>query len=924
MKTKITLLSAILIAGNLFAETKWDGTSSAWTNGAGSESNPYLIENPKQLSYLGELVNAGVSTYQDVYFKQTNDFNMDNLDWSPIGSTQNHPFKGHYDGNNKYITKLMPKGGTDCSGLFGYAIGAEFVNMHIKGTLGGDLKRYCGSICAWGNNITLRNCINQASITNKGLYCGGLVGYIIDGSLFDCRNEGAIQAEGHVGGLAGVSTHTINPNPYERCSNSGRITSQTSYSTTISGGQAGGLVAEGGGTFVECFNVGNVSSVCNAYTYAVFAYGICPGSSSTSLTNCFVRANVSAGGWDDKNQTACCLAQKGSMTNCYFAGHLSGSDKIVIHGTNCYYDSDLLGSSSDTGAKTTAQMKSASMPVILNSSSYSCWEIDQNSINSGYPILSFMNVSNTYTVSLNAIHGTVSGAGVYADGESVVLSVTPNGGYEFSHWSDGSTSNPRTITITQDVAYTAYCIKQLDTDSLTLVSHQNGSTIGLSSLASHQIVEYSSNGINWSALTTAVTITLNDGELLYMRGVLSGKNTSTDYTQFSMTGALAVYGNINYLWNYEDLNAPLKDYCGANLFRGCTALLSAPSMPATTLSKGCYNSMFRNCSNLQSSPTLPATELASECYKDMFHDCINLASAPSLPATKLANDCYCSMFYGCNNLSSAPALPAETLAFRCYGNMFKNCTNLISAPELPATTLYNTCYYNMFYGCSHLAYIKCLATDLSASNCITNWVNGVSSSGTFVKNSLMNSWTTGNDGIPNGWNTYNCVLPNKYTVTFVDWDATNLKTEQVYAGSAAHAPTNPTRDGYVFIGWDEDYSKIWSDLTVIAQYEEGRQLQYEVLFTNSQDSSEIYSEYIEIILPNAPEIEGFTFIGWRTISALINDTIQIEAVYRADQPTSVSAVIFNPSNPSQKLIRDGNVYILRGEKVYTLDGRLVR
>jgi hypothetical protein len=57
----------------------------------------------------------------------------------------------------------------------------------------------------------------------------------------------------------------------------------------------------------------------------------------------------------------------------------------------------------------------------------------------------------------------------------------------------------------------------------------------------------------------------------------------------------------------------------------------------------------------------------------------------------------------------------------------------------------------MFYGCSSLADIKCLAADITATNCTTNWVNGVASSGTFVKDSTMSSWTTGNDGIPTNW-----------------------------------------------------------------------------------------------------------------------------------------------------------------------------
>ena len=83
--------------------------------------------------------------------------------------------------------------------------------------------------------------------------------------------------------------------------------------------------------------------------------------------------------------------------------------------------------------------------------------------------------------------------------------------------------------------------------------------------------------------------------------------------------------------------------------------------------------------------------------------------------------------------------------------MFRGCTNLVDAPELPATTLTDYCYDTMFYGCSKLSNITILATDISASNCLNNWVSGVSSSGTFTKHKNMTSLPSGSSGIPEGW-----------------------------------------------------------------------------------------------------------------------------------------------------------------------------
>ncbi len=61
-----------------------------------------------------------------------------------------------------------------------------------------------------------------------------------------------------------------------------------------------------------------------------------------------------------------------------------------------------------------------------------------------------------YTVSLSAgAGGSVNGSGSYVAGSSAVISATAENGFKFKSWSDGSTQNPRTITVNGSITLSA-------------------------------------------------------------------------------------------------------------------------------------------------------------------------------------------------------------------------------------------------------------------------------------------------------------------------------------------------------------------------------------------------------------------------------------------------------------------------------------
>ena len=247
----------------------------------------------------------------------------------------------------------------------------------------------------------------------------------------------------------------------------------------------------------------------------------------------------------------------------------------------------------------------------------------------------------------------------------------------------------------------------------------------------------------------------------------------------------------------------LADSCYSYMFYGCTSLTTVPELPATTLKNGCYSGMFWGCASLTTVPSnyLPVTTMKDYCYDGMFADCTSLISVPTLPATTLAEGCYQSMFNGCTRLTSVPSnyLPATTLAKNCYLGMFIG-SQITTAPDLPATTLVEGCYANMFFDCTSLRYVKCLATDISASSCTYYWLTHVSSTGTFVKNSAMSSWTRGGSGIPSGWNVQNYDLNERWVNSGTTcsgssgYDLYNMQAKEIYSGGN-WTPTGEKRLG---------------------------------------------------------------------------------------------------------------------------------
>ncbi len=272
-------------------------------------------------------------------------------------------------------------------------------------------------------------------------------------------------------------------------------------------------------------------------------------------------------------------------------------------------------------------------------------------------------------------------------------------------------------------------------EPICFTSNIDGSTIKLVNNWSSEdyTFTYSTDGTNWNEITiehknSSDAFTLNTNEKIYFRNTTPninniGSTSSEDGLYFSITGDVSASGNVMSMITLGTMND--NSSCFGRLFYNCPGLTSA--------------------SDLQ----LPASTLTKDCYQSMFSGCTSLTSAPKLPATTLAENCYQSMFSGCSSLTTAPELPATTLETACYNGMFSGCTSLTTAPELPATQTTTNCYTNMFKDCKNLNKISIGLTSWTSSN-LNNWLSGVSATGNYMplNEQEATNYTT---FFPEGW-----------------------------------------------------------------------------------------------------------------------------------------------------------------------------
>lgn len=289
--------------------------SPIWA-GSGTEAAPYEIPDVGKLTALQTQVNKNGFSYTGKWFRLTNNIDLNNELWTPIGIDALHSFGGSLDGGGKTISGLKVETDRQWAGLFGSVRGTYGVPMTMRDlTLKNGSVKFTssGTSCSGGlvaavegeTALELRNVVAENLTVSGGRSgSGGLLGRGRV-AMTNCHNRGGSVTGSYAGGLAGMGYSNLQDHVLAGCTNSAEVVGKRT-----AGGMTGNET-HSYGSYTDCTNNGSISATQG------YASGIAAGGSYERCSNSGAVTGQQAAG----------ICVNGSKaTNCSNTGAITGTD----------------------------------------------------------------------------------------------------------------------------------------------------------------------------------------------------------------------------------------------------------------------------------------------------------------------------------------------------------------------------------------------------------------------------------------------------------------------------------------------------------------------------------------------------------------------------------------------------------------------
>ena len=240
----------------------------------------YIVTTAEGLKAVADIANNG---NLGINITLTENINLTDMEWTPIGTNYNNAYTGIFDGNGHTITGLTVTGSNDYAGLFGrIGSGGTVKNVKLEGVKiesDNDMSSV-GGVAGDSYDGNIENCSVSGSVSGNST-AGGVVGAQWGGSITGCSSSATVNAGIAAGGVAGGTNSGAS---LTGCYATGDV---TLVSNDIGTCYAGGVVGNNGSssTLKACYAWGSVTGSKSSGT--VYVGGVTGSNDLGTLTACY-------------------------------------------------------------------------------------------------------------------------------------------------------------------------------------------------------------------------------------------------------------------------------------------------------------------------------------------------------------------------------------------------------------------------------------------------------------------------------------------------------------------------------------------------------------------------------------------------------------------------------------------------------------
>ena len=551
-------------------------------------------------------------------------------------------------------------------------------------------------------------------------------------------------------------------------------------------------------------------------------------------------------------------------------------------------------------------------------------------------VATFKAIEHTVTATVNdPAMGSVEGAGVYTYGASATLTAIANEGYEFVGWTVGEntvTDNPLTLTVTSDVTVVA---------TFKAIEHTVTATVNDPAMGSVE-----GAGVYTYGASATLTAIANEG-YEFVGWMVNGEALTDNPLLLTVTSDVTVVATFKAI--EHTITATVNDPTmgtveGAGVYTyGASATLTATASEGYEFVGWMVNGEALTDNPLTLTVTGDVTVVAT--FKAIEHTVTATVNDPAMGSVEGAG----VYNYGASATLTATANEGYEFVGWTIGE------NTVIDNPLTLTVTSDVTVEATFKAIEHT--ITATVNDPAMGT--------VEGAGVYTYGATATLTATANEGYEFvGWTVgENTVTDNPLTLT-VTSDVTVVATFKaiehtvtatvndpamgtvegagVYTYGASATLTATANEGYEFVGWmvngealtDNPLTlTVTSDVTVEATF---AAVKYNVIVLindstmGTVEGAGVY-EYGTTAILTATPYAGYEFVNWEVggetyetnpLDLLVNADMTVVLTFKSTVVTGVDNME-NEGVKVEKLFRDGQLYIIRGDKVYTITGNRV-